>query len=462
MWLIVGLGNPGSQYQYNRHNIGFMAVDEIIRRHNFSTPSKKFQAIVSEGTLGGEKVLLMKPQTFMNLSGQAVQAAAAFYKVPLEQVIVFHDELDLAAGKIRTKIGGGAAGHNGLRSMDEHLGPDYWRVRLGIGHPGDKDRVHSYVLGDFAKGDENWLTKLLEAIGDNAERLVKKDMDGFMSKVSQALAPPRPEKPKTEKPIAEKKERKMTKALQNKVALVTGASKGLGKAIALRLARDGAAVIVNYASDKAGAEGVVQAITKDGGKAYALQGDVSKVAAIKKMFTEIDGILKTHGAKSLDILVNNAGVFPMGGLEDATEETFDKIFNTNVKGLFFTTQEAAKRLSNGGRIVNISTGLTRFTAPPLALYSASKGAVDIMTRDFAATLGARGITVNAVHPGLTATEGTSGMTSNKDMVGDVISGTALGRLGQPDDIADAVAFFCSNDARWTTAQHLEASGGVRL
>jgi NAD(P)-dependent dehydrogenase (short-subunit alcohol dehydrogenase family) len=254
----------------------------------------------------------------------------------------------------------------------------------------------------------------------------------------------------------------MTKPLQNKLALVTGASKGLGKAIALRLARDGAAVIVNYASDKAGADGVVQTITKDGGKAYALQGDVSKVANIRKMFTELDGILKTHGVKSLDILVNNAGVFPMGGLEDATEETFDKIFDVNVKGLFFTTQEAAKRLAKGGRIVNISTGLTRFTAPMMSLYSASKGAVDILTRDFAATLGSRGITVNAVHPGLTATEGTSNLTSNKDMIGEVVKGTALGRLGQPDDIADVVAFFCSNDARWVTAGHIEASGGVRL
>ena len=119
MWLIVGLGNPGSQYQYNRHNIGFMAVDEIIRRHNFSEPKKKFQALVSEGVIGGEKVLVMKPQTFMNLSGQAVQAASSFYKIPLEQVIVFHDELDLASGKIRTKIGGGAAGHNGIRSITD-------------------------------------------------------------------------------------------------------------------------------------------------------------------------------------------------------------------------------------------------------------------------------------------------------------------------------------------------------
>ena len=191
MWLIVGLGNPGSQYRHNRHNIGFMAVDEIIRRHNLSEPKKRFQALVSEGAIGGEKVLLMKPQTFMNLSGQAVQAAAAFYKIPLDHVIVFHDEIDLISGKIRTKFAGGAAGHNGLRSIDEHLGRDYWRVRLGIGHPGDKEMVTGHVLGDFAKADKAWLEKFLEAIAEHADRLVKNDMDGFMSKVSQALQPPR-------------------------------------------------------------------------------------------------------------------------------------------------------------------------------------------------------------------------------------------------------------------------------
>lgn len=254
----------------------------------------------------------------------------------------------------------------------------------------------------------------------------------------------------------------MTRSLQNKTALVTGASKGLGKAIALRLAQEGAAVIVNYSSDKAGAEGVVQQIAKAGGKAAAVHGDVSKVANIHRMFGEIDGALKSLGAQSLDILVNNAGIFPMGGLEDATEEIFDKVFNVNVKGLFFVTQEAAKRLAQGGRIVNISTALTRVTAPALCLYSASKGAVDILTRDFAATLGGRGITANAVHPGLTATEGTAGMTANKDMVAAFVKETALARLGEPRDIADVVAFLCSDDARWVTAQSIEASGGYRL
>lgn len=254
----------------------------------------------------------------------------------------------------------------------------------------------------------------------------------------------------------------MTKPLQNKLALVTGASKGIGKAIALRLAGDGAAVIVNYSSDKTGADSVVQAITKSGGKAYVLHGDLSKVANIRKMFTEVDSIMKSHGAKTLDVLVNNAGVFPMGGLEDGTEETFDKIFNLNVKGLFFVTQEASKRLSEKGRIVNISSVVTRIAVPSLGIYNASKGAVDILTRDFAAVLGVRGITVNAVHPGITATEGTSGMIADKDVIDWYKKDTALGRIGEPRDIADVVGFLCSDDARWVTAQGIEASGGQHL
>lgn len=203
MWLLVGLGNPGAQYSQNRHNIGFMAVDEIIRRHDFSDGGKKFQAFVASGVIGSEKVLTLKPQTYMNLSGQSVQAAAAFYKIPTDRIIVFHDELDLAPGKLRMKFAGGAAGHNGLRSIDEHLGQDYWRVRLGVGHPGDRDRVSGHVLSDFGKEDEVWLEKTLSAIADQAGLLVAGDMDGFMSKVAQTLQPPRA--PKEEK---EKKEEK--------------------------------------------------------------------------------------------------------------------------------------------------------------------------------------------------------------------------------------------------------------
>lgn len=194
MWLFVGLGNPGQQYQHNRHNIGFMAVDEIVRRHNFSGWAKKFQGELSQGELSGEKVLLLKPQTFMNLSGQSVQAAASFYKIAPEHIMVFHDELDLLPGKIRTKKGGGAAGHNGLKSIDVHLGQDYWRLRMGIGHPGDKDMVSPYVLGNFVKTDQDWLAPLLEAVAKHAGRIVAGDMDGFMSKVAQDM--PAPEKKK--------------------------------------------------------------------------------------------------------------------------------------------------------------------------------------------------------------------------------------------------------------------------
>ncbi|MDE2336215.1 MAG: aminoacyl-tRNA hydrolase [Alphaproteobacteria bacterium] len=197
MWLIVGLGNPGAEYRYNRHNIGFMAVDEIIRRHNLSDAGKKFQGLAAEGMIGGEKVLVLKPQTYMNLSGKAVQAAAAFYKILPEQVIVFHDEMDLAAGKIRAKFAGGAAGHNGLRSIDALLGPNYWRVRLGIGRPEGRERVTGHVLGDFVKADQEWLEKLLASVGEHSERLVKDDMDGFMSKVAHDMMPPKP--PKVEK-----------------------------------------------------------------------------------------------------------------------------------------------------------------------------------------------------------------------------------------------------------------------
>ncbi|WP_173934718.1 aminoacyl-tRNA hydrolase [Chelativorans sp. Marseille-P2723] len=187
MLLIAGLGNPGRQYAGNRHNVGFMAADAINRRHSFSPWSKKFNALVSEGRLGGKKVLLMKPQTFMNLSGQAVGEAMRFYKLTPDDLIVTYDELDLAPGKLRVKRGGGAGGHNGIRSIDAHCGKDYRRVRIGIGHPGDKDRVTGYVLSDFSKSDHEWLEPLLAAIADNAELLVRSDDSGFMNKVNLAL-----------------------------------------------------------------------------------------------------------------------------------------------------------------------------------------------------------------------------------------------------------------------------------
>lgn len=187
MLIFAGLGNPGTKHDGNRHNVGFMAADAIARRHSFSPWSRKFQALVADGTLAGEKVLLMKPQTFMNLSGQSVGEAVRFYKLAPGDVTVFYDELDLAPGKVRVKIGGGNGGHNGIRSLDAHVGNGTRRVRIGIGHPGPKEMVHGYVLGDFSKADREWLEVLLEAIGDEAALLAKGDDNGFMNRVTLAL-----------------------------------------------------------------------------------------------------------------------------------------------------------------------------------------------------------------------------------------------------------------------------------
>lgn len=193
MLLLVGLGNPGPKYEKNRHNIGFMAVDEIVRRHSFAGWRARFQAATSEGRLGNEKVLAMKPTTFMNESGRAVGEAARFFKLAPQDVVVLHDELDLAFGKIRVKQGGGHAGHNGLRSIDAHLGKDYARVRIGIGHPGDKDRVHGHVLSDFAKAEEADLTTLVDAIAGAAPMLADPEQhNAFMTKVALAIKPPPP------------------------------------------------------------------------------------------------------------------------------------------------------------------------------------------------------------------------------------------------------------------------------
>jgi PTH1 family peptidyl-tRNA hydrolase len=183
--LWVGLGNPEPGMAGNRHNIGFMALDAIAARHGFSPWRRRFKGLTTEGQIAGEKILALKPLTYMNSSGEAVQEAAAFYKLPIESVTAFHDELDLAPGKMRVKKGGGAAGHNGLRSMDKMLGsPDYWRVRLGIGHPGSKERVLGYVLGDFAKDEKPWLTALLDAVADAAGLLATGKVPDFMSHVA--------------------------------------------------------------------------------------------------------------------------------------------------------------------------------------------------------------------------------------------------------------------------------------
>ena len=189
MLLLAGLGNPGGKYRDNRHNVGFMAVDEIIHRHSFSAVRKRFHGDVSEGVITSEKVLALKPMTFMNKSGQAVAAAASFYKLPPERIVVLYDELDLAPGKVRVKRGGGAGGHNGIKDIDSHIGKDYWRIRIGIGHPGDKDRVLNYVLGDFGKADREWLFPVLEAISSEMPLMVGGDFEKFMSRVAHLAGP---------------------------------------------------------------------------------------------------------------------------------------------------------------------------------------------------------------------------------------------------------------------------------
>jgi len=187
MRLFVGLGNPGAKYAHNRHNIGFIVVDEIARRHGFAPWRRRFQGETSEGTLDGERVVLLRPTTFMNESGRAVQEAASFFKLGVDEIAVFQDELELPPGKVRVKIGGGIAGHNGLRSISAHLGNEYRRVRLGIGHPGVKELVHGYVLSDFAKSDRPWVETLCEAVADSAGLLVTGRDSTFQNKVHLAM-----------------------------------------------------------------------------------------------------------------------------------------------------------------------------------------------------------------------------------------------------------------------------------
>ncbi|MEL6678529.1 MAG: aminoacyl-tRNA hydrolase [Pseudomonadota bacterium] len=191
MQLFVGLGNPGAQYARHRHNIGFMALDRIADDHGFGPWRSKFQGQIAEGRLGTEKVLLLKPETFMNLSGQSAGEAMRFFKLGPEDVTVFHDELDLAPGKVRVKQGGGHAGHNGLRSLHQHITEAYRRVRLGIGHPGSKERVTGHVLGDFAKADADWLDDVLRGVSDGAAALAAGDGPGFQNAVALRVAPPR-------------------------------------------------------------------------------------------------------------------------------------------------------------------------------------------------------------------------------------------------------------------------------
>jgi PTH1 family peptidyl-tRNA hydrolase len=187
MLLIVGLGNPGSGYAGNRHNIGFMAVEAIAKRHGIGPFRRRFQGVSAEGPLGGERVLLLLPGTFMNESGRAVAEAMSFYKLALSDIVVLHDEIDLSPGKVRVKTGGGSAGHNGLRSISSHVGNDYRRVRIGVGHPGLKEMVHGYVLSDFAKSERDWVETLCGLIADNAALLAKGEDASFQNKIHLAM-----------------------------------------------------------------------------------------------------------------------------------------------------------------------------------------------------------------------------------------------------------------------------------
>jgi len=192
MLLFVGLGNPGPRYAHNRHNIGFMVLDEIVRRHGFGPWRARFQGQVCEGRISDDKVLALKPETYMNESGRAVGEALRFFKLDPGQVIVLHDEIDLAPGKVRVKMGGGAGGHNGIRSIDSHIGCDYRRVRIGVGHPGEKERVHGHVLQDFAKAEMPWVEKLIDSVAAEIPLLVAGDAGSFMSRVAHVMNPPRP------------------------------------------------------------------------------------------------------------------------------------------------------------------------------------------------------------------------------------------------------------------------------
>jgi PTH1 family peptidyl-tRNA hydrolase len=187
MQLFVGLGNPGAKHAANRHNIGFMVVETIAKRHSFAPWRRRFQGVATEGTIGGDKVLLLLPGTYMNESGRAVAEAMHFYKLPLIDIAVFHDEIELPPSKVRVKVGGGVAGHNGLRSISAHVGNDYKRVRIGVGHPGVKEMVHAHVLGDFAKSERPWVETLCDVMADNAGLLAGAKDSSFQNKVHLAM-----------------------------------------------------------------------------------------------------------------------------------------------------------------------------------------------------------------------------------------------------------------------------------
>lgn len=249
----------------------------------------------------------------------------------------------------------------------------------------------------------------------------------------------------------------MSTSLKGKTALVTGASKGIGAAIATHLAAAGASVVVNYASSREGAEKVVAQITKAGGKAVAIQADVSKQSEITRLFAESKKALGT-----IDILVNNAGVYKFAMLEDVTEEEFHRQFNLNVMGLLLTTKAAVAQFKNGGTIINTSSVVAHNAIPGSSIYSPTKAAVDSITRVLAAELGAKGIRVNSLNPGLTETEGTHAEgIAGSDMEAGFVAQTPLGRIGKPEDIGKVAVFLASEASGWVTGQTLDVSGGLR-
>ena len=248
-----------------------------------------------------------------------------------------------------------------------------------------------------------------------------------------------------------------------KIAVITGASRGIGRAIAIRLAKDGALVVVNFQKNADAATVVVQEIEAAGGQAFSVQGDVGSVQGIGQFFQSLDAELtKRHGNNQFDILVNNAGIGREGTVETTAEEVFDELMAVNVKGSFFVTQAAISRLRNGGRIINLSSALSRFPYPRMAAYSMGKAAINHFTLILAAELGKRGITVNAIGPGLTVTDFTAQARQNPNVVQHLSAHTALGRLGEVEDIAGVAAWLASDDARWVTGQYIEASGGTGL
>ncbi len=264
-------------------------------------------------------------------------------------------------------------------------------------------------------------------------------------------------------PLSFSDQRTPMKPLQNQIALITGASRGIGRAIALRFAKDGAQVIVNYAANKDAADEVVKEIARNGGTAFAVQADLGSLAQVQALFNTIDSKLKAMtGDTKFDILVNNAGIAPTATTEETSEELFDQTFDLNVKGLFFVTQQAISRLRDGGRIINLGTGLTRMPYPHKAAYCASKGAVEVFTQVWAAQLGSRGITVNTLAPGAIDTDMNADWMRADEARKIMTEQTALRRIGYAEDIADTAAFLASNDSRWLTGQRIEASGGWML